>query len=71
VSGLNATGGQFLPPENDGQNDASLPVPGLCSGSMSGRPVFGSRLLKTFCSTNGLPSTKLIFEPSVRSRKYM
>ena len=39
--GLNAIGGQFLPPCEPGQNSALLPVPGLRAGSTSGRPVFG------------------------------
>ena len=30
VLGLNAIGGQFLPPHSDGQKSAVLPVPGLC-----------------------------------------
>src|ERR1700746_983426 len=67
VFGLNATGGQSLPPHCDGQKAIFLSVPGLCSGSTSGLPVLGSTLLKTFCFTNGSPSTKLI-SPSVRSR---
>jgi hypothetical protein len=58
VIGLNAAGGQFLPPQSEGQKSVFLPVPGLCSGSTSGRPVFGSTLLNTFCFTNGSPSTK-------------
>ena len=43
--------GQFFPPEIEGQNAASLPVAGLRDGSTSGRPVTGSRLLKTFWKT--------------------
>jgi hypothetical protein len=69
VLGLNAIGGQFLPPHNEGQKSASLSVPGFFAGSTSGRPVFGSSDLKTFCRTNGVPSTKLIL-PAARSRKY-
>ena len=53
-------GGQFLPPHSDGQNSAVFPVPGLCSGSTSGRPVSGSRRRNTFCFTYGLPSMKWI-----------
>jgi len=60
VFGLNAIGGQFFPPQSDGQKSTFLPVPGLRAGSISGRPVFGSRLLKTFCFTYGRPSTKLM-----------
>src|ERR1700748_2479082 len=60
-------GGQFFPPQSDGQKSTFLPVPGLRAVSISGRPVFGSRLLKTFCFTYGRPSTKLI-GPFVRSR---
>ena len=47
--GLKAMGGQFLPPRSDGQNRRVLPVPGLLAGSTSGRPVFGSSCVKTFC----------------------
>ena len=50
--------GQFFPPESEGQKVARLPMPGLWSGSYSGRPVFGSTDEKTFCSTNGFASTK-------------
>src|ERR1700681_3576897 len=69
VLGLKAIGGQFFPPHSDGQNDADLSVPGLRSGSTSGRPVFGSRLLYTFCRTKGVPSTKRI-SPLERSRNH-
>ena len=69
VFGLNAAGGQFLPPHHDGQKSANLPVPGFLSGSTSGRPVFGSNPRYTLCRTNGVASTKLI-GPRVRSRKY-
>src|SRR5262245_39313259 len=69
VLGLNAAGGQFLPPHTDGQYPIVAPVLGLCSGSTSGRPVFGSMLLNTFCRTNGRASTNLM-GPSVRSRNH-
>ena len=41
-------GGQFLPPQCDGQNSARLLVPGWRAGSTFGRPLFGSRLANTF-----------------------
>src|SRR6187549_1629882 len=69
VFGLNAPGCQFLPPCHEGQKSAILPMSGFLLSSISGRPVFGSSCLKTFCLTYGFPSTNLI-APSVRSRKY-
>ena len=63
-------GGQFLPPQKDGQNSARLPVPGFRAGSTSGPPGLRSTLRKTFCFTNGLASTKLM-RPLVRSRNHM
>jgi len=32
VIGLNAAGGQFLPPQSEGQKSVFLPVPGLVFG---------------------------------------
>jgi hypothetical protein len=67
VCGLNAIGGQFLPPCEPGQNSVRLPVPGLCAGSTSGLPVFGSSPRKTFWMHVRLAFNELI-GPLLRSR---